>query len=213
MKPLIAIDGPSASGKSTVAKLLAKKLNFLYVDTGAMYRAFTWKALQEKVNLTSRPEVKNLIQRVKFEILLQDGATALFIDGGATTPHIRTEEVNANVSKISAIPELREYLTNRMRQLRQEDRLVMEGRDIGTVVAPDTIYKFYIDADESIRDSRRKAQGEKDSLHQRDLFDKNRTAAPLLRAADALLIDSGKLSAEAIVDQIYERVNAMGILK
>jgi len=210
MNTVIAIDGPAASGKSTVARLLAQRLGFLYVDTGAMYRTFAWLALEKGIDPASRPEVKGLIEETDFQAIEENSAVALRVNGVDPTPHIRQESVNSAVSAIAAIPELREFLVNEQRKLRTLFRLVMEGRDIGTVVFTDTPHKYFIDADPEVRAQRRQAEGQTDATAQRDEADRNRASAPLTRAADARLIDSTHLSAEAIADQILEEIREAG---
>lgn len=210
MHPIIAIDGPAASGKSTVAKKLAQKLNWTYVDTGAMYRAFAWAGLQKKIDLSSRKHVIQLIEESGFQAEPLDGRIVLTICGINPDPYIRTEEVSHSVSIIAAVPELREYLVTRQRALRKKSSLVMEGRDIGTVVASDTPYKFFIDADPEIRQMRRQAEGQTDALKRRDAIDSGRAAAPTMMAADSLYIDSTHLSPDQIIDEILKDMKTKG---
>lgn len=211
--PVIAIDGPSASGKGTVASALAAKLGFIYVDTGAMYRAFAWAALEKNVDLSSREAIKNLIKETKFETEISEGKVILKVNGTDVAPLIREPRINQAVSPLAAVPEMREYLVNRQRQLRLQAPLVMEGRDIGTVVAPDTSYKFFLDADPSIREERRRLQGQIDPLRERDRRDSTRAASPLMQAADAEKIDTGKMTAEEVVEYILNRLKKKGFSK
>ncbi|MDX6767175.1 MAG: (d)CMP kinase [Candidatus Methylacidiphilales bacterium] len=211
LNPVIAIDGPAASGKSTVARLVARHLNFVYVDTGAMYRSYAWLALEKTCDPTDRAAVKALIAASRLETLLENGSLELRLDGTDPTPHIRAERINAVVSQIASIPELREFLVIRQRELRNRKPLVMEGRDIGTVVFTDTPHKYYIDADPAVRDARRRNQGQTDALAQRDAIDRGRRVAPLTMAADARLIDSTHLSAESIAREIVEELKVRGI--
>lgn len=213
MNTVIAIDGPAASGKSTVARLLAKRLGFLYVDTGAMYRSYAWAALREGIDPGDRAQVRKLIASLRFEALPADGCVELRIDGTDPTPFIRSEEVNTAVSKIAAVPELREFLVNQQRLLRTRFQLVMEGRDIGTVVFTDTPHKYFIDADPEVRARRRSDQGQTDATAQRDALDRSRAAAPLIRAADARLIDSTHQSPEEIVETILTEIASSGLSK
>lgn len=211
MKPLIAIDGPAASGKSTVARALAKKLNFTYVNTGSMYRAFAWLALERKLEPSNRAAVRDLISTIRFECILKNHETTLLLDGLDPDPFLRDKKVNDSVSAISGVPELREFLVNRQRQLRMLDSLVMEGRDIGTVVASDTPYKFFLDASEAIRSARRENQGESDKLAHRDAQDRQRASSPLLRAADAEYVDSSQMNAEQVVAHILGQLKTKGL--
>lgn len=202
LHPVIAIDGPAASGKSTVARLVADQLGFIYMDTGAMYRAFAWLASQQGVDPSSRPAVRRLVQTVRSETCVAEGQVLLLLNGDDPTSFIRSPEVNRTVSAIAAIPELREHLVIRQRMVRTQYPLVVEGRDIGTVVFPDTPYKFFLDADPALRQQRREDQGQVDSLTDRDQLDQSRAVAPLIRAADALLLDSGLADAETIAARI-----------
>ncbi|MFZ5806116.1 MAG: (d)CMP kinase [Verrucomicrobiota bacterium] len=211
--PVIAIDGPSASGKGTVAKFLAEKLNFVHVDTGAMYRAFAWQALKKKVDATSRDAVKKLIEETKFEVKIEGKSAVFLIDGENVEPHIRSEQVNKVVSMISAIPELREYLVNRQRQLRLQAPLVMDGRDIGTVVATDSPYKFFLDASPEVRAARRRKQGQADVIAQRDKQDSTRAVSPTIRAADAEYVDTGAMTAQEVAEHVKKRIIEKGFLK
>lgn len=211
MNTVIAIDGPAASGKSTVAKLLAKRLDFLYVDTGAMYRTFAWRANEAGIDPTSREAVKELIQQTNFETMPVDGKVQLRVNGNDPGDHIRTQTVNAAVSKVAAVPELREFLVNEQRKLRGRFKLVMEGRDIGTVVFTDTPHKYFIDADPEVRAQRRQAEGQTDATAERDKMDRNRASAPLTKAADAKLIDSTHLSPDEIVEIILKEIEEIGM--
>jgi cytidylate kinase len=208
---VIAIDGPAASGKSTVARLVANKVSFIYMDTGAMYRAFAWLALDRGIDPTDRPAIRTLIRSIKADLTVDDGKVLLILDGQDPTPHIRSMAVNQSVSPISAIPELREFLVIKQRMVRPDHPLVVEGRDIGTVVFPDTLFKFFLDADPEIRQQRRQTEGQHDSLKDRDRQDQSRPVAPLIRAADAILIDSGSDSAEGIARRIVETSRSKGL--
>lgn len=215
MHLVLALDGPAASGKSTISRRLADELKFVYVDTGAMYRAFTWIALEKGIDIASREAVARLADDIPFETTI-DPATrklTLLIDGKDPGTHIRGEKVNSNVSKVASVPELREYLVIRQRQLRNEAPLVMEGRDIGTVVFTDTPFKFFLDADPAVREQRRQAEGGQDTLSQRDRMDRSRVVAPLIRAADAELIDTGGHSVEELVQMILKRCDELGLGK
>jgi len=206
LHPVICIDGPAASGKSTVARLVAKDLHFVYVDTGAMYRAFTFLTLEAGHDPKSRPRMKQLLKQVDFHAEIRDGEVVLLERTRDLAPHTRLPEVNANVSPVSALPELREYLVNLQRKLRLSAPLVMEGRDIGTVVCSDSPYKYFIDACPTVRAERRRKQGQEDNLAVRDKLDSSRAAAPLIRAADAKLLDSGHHDARSLADLIVQEV-------
>ena len=208
LHPVICIDGPAASGKSTVARLVAHDLGYTYVDTGAMYRAFTFLTLEAGHDPASRPRKKQLHEKVDFHAEFQNREITLRETNRDLAPHTRLPEVNAAVSIVSTLPELREYLVNLQRKLRLSAPLVMEGRDIGTVVCSDSPFKYFIDACPTVRAERRRKQGEKDNLAARDKIDSSRSAAPLLRAADATLLDSGKNDARSLADQIVQEVRS-----
>jgi cytidylate kinase len=208
LHPVICIDGPAASGKSTVARLVAKDLGFVYVDTGAMYRAFTFLTLEAKHDPASREQIRRLLARVDFHADIRNGEVSLREGSRDLTPHTRRPEVNAAVSVVSALPELREYLVNVQRKLRLSAPLVMEGRDIGTVVCSDSPHKFFMDASPEVRAARRQKQGESDNLAARDKLESSRAAAPLIRAADAKLLDSGAADARSLADLIVSGVKA-----
>jgi cytidylate kinase len=208
LHPVICLDGPAASGKSTVARLVAHDLGYVYVDTGAMYRAFTFLTLEAGHDPASRTRLKQLLEKVDFHAEIQNGEITLQEGTRDLAPHTRLPEVNAAVSIVSALPELREYLVNLQRKLRLSAPLVMEGRDIGTVVCSDSPFKYFIDACPKVRAERRRKQGEKDNLAARDKLDSSRASAPLLRAADAVLLDSGENDARALADRIVREVRA-----
>jgi cytidylate kinase len=208
LHPVICLDGPAASGKSTVARLVAHDLGYVYVDTGAMYRAFTFLTLDAGHDPTSRTRLKQLLEKVDFHAEIHNGEITLREGSRDLAPHTRLPEVNAAVSIVSALPELREYLVNLQRKLRLSAPLVMEGRDIGTVVCSDSPFKYFIDACPKVRAERRRKQGEKDNLAARDKLDSSRASAPLLRAADAVLLDSGENDARALADRIVREVRA-----
>ena len=208
LHPVICIDGPAASGKSTVARLVAHDLGYTYIDTGAMYRAFTFLTLEAGHDPASRPRMKQLLEKVDFHAEIQNREITLREANRDMGPHTRLPEVNAAVSIVSTLPELREYLVNLQRKLRLSAPLVMEGRDIGTVVCSDSPFKYFIDACPTVRAERRRKQGEKDNLAARDKIDSSRSAAPLLRAADATLLDSGKNDARSLADQIVQEVRS-----
>ncbi|MEI8235069.1 MAG: (d)CMP kinase [Verrucomicrobiota bacterium] len=203
---VIAIDGPAASGKSTVARLLARRLGFVYVNTGAMYRAVTWLALRHAVNPADDSAVAALLDATPMECGVAQSESTLRLEGIDPTPYLNEPAVTANVSAIAAIPAVRAALVARQRAYAQEHDLVMEGRDIGTVVFPCTPFKAYIDASEEVRAQRRAAQGIRDNLAARDRKDSTRAAAPLKIAEGAHVIDSTHLSIEGVVDEVIRRL-------
>jgi CMP/dCMP kinase len=207
---VIAIDGPAASGKSSVARELARKLHFVYVNSGAMYRAVTWTVLNRGVDPTDKDAIAKLINGSRLAGKFVDGEFHLLIDDVDLTQHLHEDRVNAEVSRVSTVPEVRKLLVQRMRDYAGEHNLVIEGRDIGSVVFPDTPFKFYIDASPDVRAQRRAAQGHRDEIAQRDRADSSRAASPLIVAKDAEVIDSSKMSINAVVDEIIARLKRKG---
>ena len=202
----IAIDGPAASGKSTLARSLAERLGLVMVNSGAMYRAVTWKVLRKEIDPADTDAVIRLLDEMDIHCG-QDGCiSTIRIDGTDPTPFLRDPEINANVSTVSAIPEVRERLVALQRDYLKRTHVVMEGRDIGSVVFPDTPFKIYIDADPTVRDGRRSGDGEIDSVSQRDAADSSRKTAPLVVADGAAKLDTSALTISGVVDA------AIGIL-
>ncbi len=214
---IIAIDGPAASGKSTVGVLLAKKLDYLFFDTGNMYRAVTWAALKRLKRVDNEADVTHLAETVQIDVQppsVEDGRLAdVLVDGEDITWQIRSPEVDANVSQVSAYPGVRDAMTYQQRRIGNRGRVVMVGRDIGTVVLPDAELKIYLDASVEERARRRyeelvrrgeTADYEKilKAMKKRDQIDSTRAVAPLRPASDAVQICSDRISAEQVVDQI-----------
>ena len=208
---VIAIDGPAASGKSSVARERARRLRFVYVNSGAMYRAVTWFVLDRGVNPRDPAAVAAAIDRARIECDLHDDSSRLFIDGTDPETHLRDVRVNEGVSVVSSVPRVREILVEKMRGYARASDVVMEGRDIGSVVFPDTPYKFYIDAAPEIRSQRRAAQGQADQIAARDQADSSRTASPLTIARDSHVIDSTALTIDAVVQEIIAQLRAKGL--
>ena len=207
---VIAIDGPAASGKSSVARELARRLGFVYVNSGAMYRAVTWKVLNQGIDPTDNDSITKLIAGSRLGGKLIDGEFHLLIDNVDLTPHLHEGQVNAEVSRVSTTPEVRKLLVQRMRDYARDHDLVIEGRDIGSVVFPDTPHKFYIDASPEVRAQRRAAQGHRDEIAQRDRADSSRAASPLVVAKDAEVIDTSHLTVAQVVDEIVARLKGKG---
>jgi CMP/dCMP kinase len=208
---VIAIDGPAASGKSTVAKVLAAHLGFSYVNSGLMYRSAAWLAHLQRVN----PEHSNAVWQTLRNAELQFGLAnkELFIRIGGVDPvaHLKEEVVNRTVSSVATIPEVRAFLSDQLRKFALLDNVVVEGRDIGSVVFPETPFKFYIDASPEIRARRRAAQGLKDSPAHRDRIDSSRRSSPLMIADDAEVIDTSSLTIDRVLKDVVTRLQRKGL--
>lgn len=210
----IAIDGPAASGKSTLAKRMARHLGYLYFDTGVMYRAVTYAALQQDVPIGDEDAISRLAGGLDIDVQPNGGEGQPFrvlLDGENITGHIRSADIDRHVSEVSTYPGVRQAMTARQRQIAQRGRVVMVGRDIGTVVLPDADLKIYLDASVEARARRRfgeiRAQGGKqdyesvlESMRQRDRLDSSRALAPLKPAEDAVILDTTRLS----IDEVFE---------
>ena len=215
---IIAIDGPAASGKSTSAKLLAEKLNFLYLDTGAMYRCIALSIIENEIDIKNESSVKKFISNFKLELKTVDGAPDFLVNGSSVSKKIRTAAISKKVSAISAIPAVREYMVGLQRSFAKNNNCVVEGRDIGTVVFPDAEIKFYIIASVKIRAERRKLElqniGETISLTElqkdikaRDKYDSERSHSPLKKAINAIQVDTTEMTIDEQVNYMIRNVN------
>src|SRR3989475_991781 len=184
---VIAIDGTSASGKSTNAKLVAQALGYVYVDTGAMYRTLAWYCLQKKADVHDAKAVTALLRKWKTRLECVDGRARLLVDGYHPEREIRTAEVSAAVPHVAAIQKVRQWMVKRQRECVQFGNLVMEGRDIGSNVFPETEFKFYLDASLEERTKRRAAEGIQENLAARDRRDSQRATAPLMIPLGAII--------------------------
>lgn len=207
----IAIDGPAASGKSTLARLLAQRLGLIMVNSGAMYRAITWKVLRENIDPHDHDAVIGLLERVRIDCGSDGIMSTIAIDGIDPGDELRAEEINANVSTVAAIPEVRDKLIRLQRGYLEHSSVVMEGRDIGSVVFPDTPYKIYVDAAEHIRAARRGDDGEVDSIAKRDAADSKRKTAPLIVADGATVLDNSDHTIESGVEAALEILREQGL--
>src|SRR5271154_5975531 len=193
---VIAIDGTSASGKSTNAKLVAKALGYVYVDTGAMYRTLAWHCLQKRLDVHDAKAVAALCRKWKTKLECADGKVRLLVDGYYPEKEIRTAETSAAVPHVAAVPKVREWMKKKQRECVQFGNLVMEGRDIGTNVFPETDFKFYLDAQLEERSRRRAADGVDENLAARDQRDSQRAVAPLMVPLGAKVINNSNLTSE-----------------
>src|SRR3954447_7491897 len=209
---VVAIDGPAASGKSSVARALARQIGFDYVNSGAMYRAVTWHVLEKGVPPGDGAAIARLLEATAIDCIRDGQGSRVLIDGIDPTPHLCDDRVNDEVSLVSSVPRLREILVEKLRGYSHDRDVVMEGRDIGSVVFPDTPYKFYIDASPEVRLRRRQAQGLRDQITQRDYADISRPVSPLVIAKDAYVIDTSALTIEEVVHEILARLTKAGQL-
>lgn len=208
---LIAIDGPAASGKSSVSRVLARHLNCACVNSGALYRAATWGVLQAGADPADSGAVAATVAGLQLSGNTIGDEFHILLNGENPGMHLREASVAANVSTVASVPAVRKILTDLLRSMARDRSLIMEGRDIGTVVFPDTPYKFYIDASEAVRLGRRRAQGEADSLTARDKQDSTRAAAPLRIADDAEVIDSTHLELDEVVRRVLRHLREKGL--
>jgi cytidylate kinase len=213
---VIAVDGPSASGKSTVARKVAGRLGRFYVDSGGLYRGVTWRALQRGVDVDEVDAVERLVESIAVEFRVESGAVCWRMDGEDPGDAIRTQAVDASVSPVAAAPGVRARVNAWLRSMVARGPLVVEGRDIATAVFPDACWKFYIDASPEERARRRYVERDgaegasmaetHAALRRRDTIDSTRKADPLRTAADAVVIDTTALSIDAVVDMICRTV-------
>ena len=211
----IAIDGPAGAGKSTIAKLVAARLGFIYIDTGAMYRAMGLFFDENGQWPTRSNDIKALAGKADISIAYKDGVQRIYLNDRDVSDSIRSENAGMSASRVSALPEVREKLVELQRELAKKENVVMDGRDIGTIVLPNATLKIFLTADVGVRAQRRllqlQAKGEKadiasveEDLKQRDYNDSTRKASPLKQAQDAVLLDTSNLSIEETADAIIK---------
>ena len=221
MANVICVDGPAASGKSTVSKAVAERIGYLYVDSGALYRIMTWLALEAGVDTSDAAAVAAFAPTAKVEFVKRGNRIAYLVRGEEPGDKIRTPQINGHVSPVSAVPEVRGIVTGWLRGMKNLGDIIVEGRDIGSVVFPDLPHRFYLDADPEERAHRRllediskgfAAKGEqekvKQSLLNRDKIDSTRKAAPLVIPEGATRIDTTRMSIEEVVSAIVNAVMA-----
>ncbi len=215
-KIIIAIDGPAASGKSTTAKLVASQLGYLHIDTGAMYRAMALKVLRNKISPNDSGKISQLADKTSVRLVAKEGKVKVVLDGIEVSGDIRLPEVTHIVSPVSTVPAVRKLMVNEQRAMGKDGGIVLEGRDIGTVVFPDADLKIFMRADERERAVRRKKELERKGVSievvelekeilARDRIDSERALSPLKKAADAIEVDTTNLSIEQQVEFIVSR--------
>jgi CMP/dCMP kinase len=216
---VIAVDGPAGSGKSTVARLIAKRLNYLYIDTGAMYRALTLKALKEKADLENEDVLAGLAKKTDIKLRYSGDSLKVYLDSEEVTTAIRTPEVTNSVRYIARAKPVRAHMAALQRKLGENGGVVLEGRDIGTVVFPDADKKFYLDASFDVRAGRRykelkeanadiNEESVRNDLKRRDDSDINRSIGPLKKADDAIFVNTSDLTIEGVVDKLINLLDA-----
>ena len=216
-KIIVAVDGPAGAGKSTVAKRLAKELGYTYMDTGAMYRAFAWKVMQEGIDPGNEKELKRMLKETKIQLIEHNGYPKVLLDGVDVSDKIRTPELSQMASRVSALKVVRERMVELQREMGLGGGVVAEGRDIGTVVFPEAEVKIYLDASPQERARRRfeelRSQGKGvtlegtfEELNERDRRDKERAVAPLHAAASAIVIDSTRMDIHGVVQKVMQEV-------
>ncbi|HDR6309781.1 TPA: (d)CMP kinase [Bacillus cereus] len=216
----IAIDGPAAAGKSTVAKVVAKKLSYVYIDTGAMYRAITYAALEQKVDIENEEQLMEVVKNVKIEFQQGENTQLVFLNGQDVSEVIRTPEVTNRVSIVAKHRLVREEMVRRQQELAEKGGVVMDGRDIGTHVLPDAEVKIFMLASVEERAERRHLENMnkgfdsnleqlKEEIAQRDKLDSEREVSPLKKADDALELDTTSLSIEEVVQKIMSIISGV----
>jgi len=208
---VVAIDGPAASGKSSVARELARRLGFVYANSGAIYRAITWHLLEKGITAEDFDGVVQALESASITSCLLGGESRILIDNVDPAEHLRDSRVNESVARVSRLPAVREIVAKKLHDNARSDDLVVEGRDIGSVVFPNTPYKFYVDASPEVRLQRRAAQGERDEIALRDHADSSRPVSPLVIAKDADVIDTSHLTVEKVVCEILARLKETGL--
>ena len=207
---IIAIDGTSASGKSTNAKLVARALGYVYVDTGAMYRTLAWYCLKSRVDVQNAKAVAAACRKWKTSLVCIDARVRLLVNGYYPEKEVRTAETSAAAPHVAAVPQVRKWMVKRQRECVQFGNLVMEGRDIGTNVFPETDFKFYLDAKLEERSRRRAADGVQENLAARDQRDSQRATAPLMIGLGAKVINNSSMTSEqtsaAILEEVRKRL-------
>ena len=212
MENVVAIDGPGGAGKSTIARLLAQKLNYLHLDTGAMYRAVTLAALREDIDFNQQDKLIELARKIDISF---DQKGEIFLDGENVSEEIRKAEVNKHVSQTAAVKGVRDVLVKKQQQLARNNKVVMDGRDITTVVLPEADHKFFLTASleerarrryQEVRSKNKDADFEKikESIARRDKMDSEREHSPLKKAEDAVLVDTTNLSIDEVLAKMIE---------
>jgi cytidylate kinase len=207
---IIAVDGPAASGKSSVSRRLANQLGLAFVSSGLMYRAFTWLVCESPIDIDDADAIIALMKETTFQAARRGNELYITVNGQDPGDALTSDRVNSNVSKIATIPEVREVLVAEQRACGNTTDIVMEGRDIGSVVFPDTSFKFYLDASEEVRAQRRADQGLQDEIAERDRVDSTRKASPLKVADGAIVVDTSTMDLNQVVAALANHLKTLG---
>jgi cytidylate kinase len=208
---VIAIDGPAASGKSSVARELARRLDFIYVNSGGFYRAITWYLLGKNIQPEENDLIAAALDAVPLTCTVTDNESRILVNEVDPSEHLRDDRVNETVSRVSRLARVRQIVSQKLHDCAAGRDVVIEGRDIGSVVFPDSPYKFYIDASPEVRLKRRAAQGERDEIAVRDHDDVSRAVSPLVTAADAYVIDTSHATIDQVVNEILTQLDQKGL--
>ena len=222
-KIAVAVDGPAGAGKSSISKIVAKKLGYLYIDTGAMYRSVTWAVLHNHIDVNNQKAVEALLPELDLTMEASDDSCKVFIAGQDVTDFIRTPQVNNAVSIVASYKGVRQYLVERQRLMAEAGGVILDGRDIGSVVLPNAELKIYLTASVEARAMRRYLEVKgtvneqtlediKDSVMQRDDMDKNRKESPLIQVEDAVLVDSSEMTFDETVEHILHLVQELSLI-
>ncbi len=207
---VIAIDGPAASGKSSVSRGVAAALGWFFVSSGHFYRAIAWGTVRDKVSSDSSDSLAGWVARRKLTLLEDEDPTkgvSLLLDGENATSHLSDPQVAATVSVIAAVPAVRDFINARLRTLSENHDLIMEGRDIGSIVFPETPWKFYLDASPEVRARRRAGEGAIDTVNERDRLDSTRATAPLTIPPGAIVIDTTHLTLDQVIQTVLDHLH------
>ena len=215
---IVAVDGPAGSGKGTITKLVGEKRNLVYIDTGAMYRCVTLDCINNNVDYTDIEGIKKILDKISIELKIEDGIQKVYLNGKDVSQEIREDKVNNLVSEYSAVKEVRDKITPMQQEMGKNQDIIMEGRDIGTVVFPNADVKIFLDCDVKERARRRYIQNQQKGINstyeeileniiKRERINSTREVAPFIKAEDAILIDSTNMTIEEVVDRVIEIID------
>ena len=215
---VVAVDGPAGSGKGTITKLVGEKRNLIYIDTGAMYRCVTLDCINNNVDYTDIEGIEKVLDKISIELKIEDGIQKVYLNGKDVSQEIREDKVNNLVSEYSAVKEVRDKITPMQQEMGKNQDIIMEGRDIGTVVFPNADVKIFLDCDVKERARRRYIQNQQKGINstyeeileniiKRERINSTREVAPFIKAEDAILIDSTNMTIEEVVNRVIEIID------